>query len=177
MINVCEFASQLGIQTCLEFNPELLVPEERVRGYCTQNRCGNYGKSHMCPPFVPPIEEVKTQLKKFQHSILLRHTVNLNIKRDWKLIKQSMTDFHNEILQVEEFLKKTGIKEVWGMTAGTCGICEVCSAKSEKPCVHPDKARASLEALGIDVVALMVKLGLDHQFHADKVMWTGCVLY
>ena len=54
-MDVCGFAGQLGIQTCLEFKPEMLVPEERVRGYCTQNRCGNYGKSYTCPPNVPLI--------------------------------------------------------------------------------------------------------------------------
>jgi predicted metal-binding protein len=176
-MNVCEFVNHLGIQTCQEFNPEMLVPEERVRGYCTQNRCGNYGKSYTCPPHVPAIAEVKTRLQKYQHGILLRQTVNLNIKRDWKLMKQSMTDFHSKILEIEKFLKETGIKEVWGITAGTCALCEVCGARTGNPCVHPDEARSSIEAYGIDVAALMVKLGLDPQFHADKVIWTGCVLY
>jgi predicted metal-binding protein len=176
-MDVCEFANQLGFQTCLEFNPEMLIPEERVRGYCTQNRCGNYGKSYTCPPNVPSIEEVKIKLKNFHHGILLRKTVNLNIRRDWKLMKQSILDFQNNILEVEEFLKKSGIKEIWGINAGTCVLCEVCGARSNKPCVHPDKARSSIEALGVDVVALMKNLGLDYQFHADKVTWTGCVLY
>lgn len=176
-MDICGFANQIGIQTCLEFNPEVLIPEERVRGYCTQNRCGNYGKSYTCPPNVPSIAEVKTKFKQYHHGILLRQTVNLNIKLDWKLMKPSLLDFNNNVLKVEDYLKENGIKEVWGIAAGTCALCEVCGARDNQPCAHPDKARSSIEALGIDVALLLRGLGLDYQFHADRVIWTGCVLY
>ena len=121
--------------------------------------------------------EVKATLKNFHHGILLRQTVNLNIKRDWKLMKPSLLDFNNNILRVEDYLKENGIKDVWGIAAGTCTLCDVCGARTNTPCVHPDKARSSVEALGIDVALLLRSLGLDYQFHADKVTWTGCVIY
>ncbi len=176
-MDLCEFASQKGFQVCRDFDPVLLVPEERVRSYCTNNRCGNYGKNYMCPPLAPPLEEVKDKLLRFNRAVLVQQTVNLNVKRDWKIIKRSMTDFHNKILDLEKFLKVTGIKETWGIIAGTCGLCEICSVGKNKPCIHPDKARSSIEALGIDVGVLLKTLNLDAQFHSDKVTWTGCVLY
>jgi predicted metal-binding protein len=176
-MDVVEFANQLGIQNCLDFNPELLVPEERIRSFCQQNRCGNYGKSYTCPPLVPPLDDIKARFQKFHRGVLLQQTINLNVKRDWKGMKRSMVDFHSKILEVEEFLKGTGVREVWGITAGTCGLCEVCGAKSEKPCLHPNKARVSMEALGIDVIAMLARLGLDNRFHAGRITWTGCVLF
>jgi predicted metal-binding protein len=176
-MDLCEFANQLGIQNCLDFNPEFLVLDERIRSYCTQNRCGNYGKSYMCPPLVPPLDIIKGKLRKFHSGVLFQYTINIDAKSDWERVRQSMVSFHNKILEMEEFLKRMGNKEVWGMTAGTCGLCEVCRAESQKPCAHPDKARASLEALGIDVIALLTKLELDNQFYADKIIWTGGVLF
>jgi hypothetical protein len=36
---------------------------------------------------------------------------------------------------------------------------------------------ASLESLGVDVVSLLDRFGLDSAFHPDTVTWTGCILY
>lgn len=49
---VQEQAQRLEFDLCLEFDPALLVPEERIRGYCIENRCGSYDANHMCPPHI-----------------------------------------------------------------------------------------------------------------------------
>ena len=54
--NALKFARQLGIETCLEFNPGLLVPEQRIRALCFEDKCGNYGKNYMCPPHIGSLE-------------------------------------------------------------------------------------------------------------------------
>ena len=92
-------------------------------------------------------------------------------------VRQTKVDFHNKILGVEEFLRGTGINQVWGMIGGSCGLCDVCSAEVSEPCPYPDKARSSLEAIAVDVLALLDKLGLDSKFHADRITWTGCALF
>ncbi len=56
-------------------------------------------------------------------------------------------------------------------------MCDECKAVSDEPCAYPESARPSLEALAIDVVALLDTLGLDSRFHPDRVIWTGCVLF
>ena len=43
-------ARESGIETCVEFEADLLVPEERIREYCYENKCGNYRNNYMCPP-------------------------------------------------------------------------------------------------------------------------------
>ena len=76
-----------------------------------------------------------------------------------------------------DLLKKEGIENVWGLIGGNCGLCDICAIQEDKPCRRPDEARMSLEAIGIDVLNLLVKLGLDSNFHSDRITWTGCILY
>jgi len=174
---VLEFARQLGIETCLEFSSGLLVPEQRIRKLCFENKCGNYRNHYMCPPYVGSIGEIKARLKKFQRGVLLQYSKSLDVRNDNESLKQSKIDFHNKILQLEEFLRNEGIKHVWGMIGGSCELCEVCGAKLGEPCPYPDKARTSLESIAIDVSALLDKFGWDSKFHPDKITWTGCILY
>ena len=177
VINVLEFARQLGIETCLEFSPELLVPEKRIRELCFENKCGNYGNHYMCPPYIGSPGEIKARLKKFQRAILLQYSKSLDVRNDNEGLKQSKIDFHNKILRLEEFLGNEGIKHVWGMIGGSCELCEICKAKLGEPCPYPDKARISLTAIAIDVLAFLDKFGLDNKFHPDKITWTGCILF
>ncbi len=69
---VQEQARILGFDLCLEFDPGLLVPEERIRDYCTENRCGSYDANHMCPPRVGSLEEVEAVLQDFPQGVLLQ---------------------------------------------------------------------------------------------------------
>jgi predicted metal-binding protein len=176
-ISVLKFARQLGIETCLEFGPELLVPEKRIRKLCLEDKCGNYGKHYTCPPHVGSLGEIKARLKKFQRGVLLQYSKSLDVKNDKEGLKQSKLDFHNRILQLEEFLRNEGISDVWGMIGGSCELCEVCKAKLSEPCPYPEKARTSLTSLAIDILAFLDKFGLDNKFHPDKITWTGCILF
>ncbi len=89
---------------------------------------------------------------------------------------ESQKDFHNQILTIEEFLYENGISPVWGMIGGNCRLCDTCGAGKGEPCLNPDKARMSLEAIGIDVLGLLDRLGLDSRFHNNRIIWTGCIL-
>jgi predicted metal-binding protein len=66
--------------------------------------------------------------------------------------------------------------QLWGLIGGNCQLCRTCAAVEDKPCRHPEKARASLEAIGVDVIGLLERLGLDGRFHPDRITWTGCLL-
>jgi len=175
-MKVAEFARQLGAETCFEFDPELLVPEERIRDFCLENKCGNYDNNYMCPPHVGTIEEIGTKLKKFPRGLLVRATTSMDVSGDREGVRETKVAFHNKILQIEEFLRERGIDQVWGMIGGSCGLCDSCKAKTGEPCLYPDKARMSIEAIGVDVLGLLDKFGLDNKFHPDKITWTGCIL-
>ena len=174
---ISKLAGQLDIETCLEFDAGLLVPEQRIRDYCVENKCGNYGSNYMCPPYIGTVDETKSRLAKFLRGVLFQYVRIVDVRNDYAGVMQTKVDFHEKVLRMEEFYINKGITLVWGMMGGSCGLCEVCGAGSGKPCPYPDKARMSLESIAIDVVSLLDKLGLDSKFHHDKITWTGCVLF
>ncbi|UCD09205.1 MAG: DUF2284 domain-containing protein [Dehalococcoidales bacterium] len=177
MVSVNEYSEKLGIDVCVVLDPAVLVPEERIRSYCEENKCGNYGKNYTCPPNAGSLDEICERLKNYKHGYLFQYSEKMDLKKDWKQLVKSKDDFHKMILEIEDYLKKEGIIEIWGLIGGNCGLCETCAIQKDKPCCHPDKARMSLEAIGIDVVGLLDKLELDSKFHVDRITWTGCVLY
>jgi predicted metal-binding protein len=177
MTKLSRLAQELGIKTCLEFDAGLLVPEQRIRDLCFENRCGNYGNNYMCPPHIGSVEEIKVRLKEFQQGILLQYSQALDVAGDIKGLRQTKVDFHNKVLRLEECLRNRGLKHVWGMIGGNCALCEICKAETGDPCPYPDKARTSLESLAINVVGLLEKFSLDRDFHPDRITWTGCILF
>jgi predicted metal-binding protein len=174
--SVQEQARKLGFDLCIEFDACLLVPDERIRGYCAENRCGSYDANHMCPPRVGWLEEVQAVLQDFTWGVLLQCSRKVDVANDHEGVIRTKLDFHRLVLRLERRLSKRGTTHVWGLIGGNCELCRTCTAIEDKPCRHPDKARTSLEAIGVDVVAVLGKLGLDGQFHPDRITWTGCIL-
>jgi len=172
-----EIAVQLGLETCLEFDPRIITPEDRIRAFCRENKCGTYGNNYMCPPYAGSLEEIKEKLESFQHGLLLRYSKTIDVKGDKEGVIKTRTDFHSSVLYMEDVLNATGLNRIWGMICGSCGLCEICKARSKEPCLFPEKARVSMEAAAIDVQGLLEKLNLDNRFHTDKITWTGCILY
>ncbi|MDO9528561.1 MAG: DUF2284 domain-containing protein [Syntrophales bacterium] len=174
--SIVKFAEQLELGTCLEFNPDILIPEQRIRELCSEDKCENFGKHYMCPPFVGSLKEHKERLKKYTHGILLQYSKLLNVNKDREGAEKAKVDFHRKILQLEDFLRDKGIKDVWGMIGGSCYLCDECQVRFGRPCLYPDKARMSLESIAIDVLDLLDKFGLDNKFYPDRITWTGCIL-
>jgi len=168
-------SEKIGLKEFIEFDPSLLIPEERIRKYCYQNLCGNYGKHYMCPPFIGTVEETKFILSKYNKAILIRYSEDVDVKEDRKKVKRTKIDFHKKILELEKFLHQKGI-ESWGLVGGYCSFCIECKAITDRPCKHPHKARPSLESLAIDVQKFLDNFGLDNRFYPDKIVWTGCIL-
>jgi predicted metal-binding protein len=176
-MNIEEYSRKLGIGVCVEIDPSVLIPEERIRAYCEENKCGSYGKNYTCPPYAGTLEEIREKLGRYNHGYLLQYSKEMDLKKSLKRVIRSKDDFHRLILKMEEYMKSAGIKKVWGLIGGNCGLCRECAVNKEKPCRYPEKARMSLEAAGIDVIGLLDKIGLDSNFHSDRITWTGCILY
>ena len=176
-MSVKKYSEKLGIDVCVEIDPAVLVPEQRIRTFCEENKCGSYGKNYTCPPNAGSLDEIRERLESYSHGYLFQYSKKMDLKKDWKKLIKSKDDFHKMILKIEDYMKKEGIEDVWGLIGGNCGLCDTCAIQEDKPCRHPDKARMSLEAIGIDVVGLLDNLGLDSHFHSDRITWTGCILY
>lgn len=172
-----KYASSLGIETCVAFPADLLAPEERIRALCREDKCGNWGNNYMCPPRIGSLEDMRTRLARYRAGILLQYSRGLDVRNDFEGVRRSKVDFHRLVLKMEERVRSEGHRDAWGLVGGDCSLCDECTARVGAPCPFPDDARPSLESLGIDVLSLLARLGLDNAFHAHKITWTGCVLW
>ncbi len=168
---------KMGFDLSVEFDTAWLVPEERIRAYCVENRCGSYNAHHMCPPRVGSLTEVTARLRDFPQGVLLQRSRPADVAHDREAVTRTKLEFHRLVLRLERRLRRRGFDHLWAMIGGNCQMCPACAAVSDQPCRHPSKARTSLEALGVDVVGLQRRLGLDATFYPDRIVWTGCVLF
>jgi predicted metal-binding protein len=168
---------ELGASHCQFISSGRLLPEERIRKYCYENKCGCYGKHLMCPPHTGSIDEVTQKFAMFTTGILVQYSKRLDVQTDTGGLTASKRQLHHIILDTETYLReKAGMVKLFGMIAGECGLCEKCAGYAGEACVYPDRARPSLEALGVDVIGLLKRLSLDGNFYDDKITWTAMVL-
>ena len=172
-----DYAHQLGIETCVEFDTFLLKPEQRIRDLCRENKCGKFKNHYMCPPYTGSLKSIEEKLLEFRKGILLQYSKPLDVKNDSEGLTKSKLEFHKKILALELFADSSGLPRAMGMIGGSCELCETCKAVTKEPCPYPVKARMSLESIAIDVMALLKHLGLESEFRTDRIKWTGCVLF
>ncbi|MFH0729541.1 MAG: DUF2284 domain-containing protein [Pseudomonadota bacterium] len=176
-LSIERYIKGLGATYCQFISSGLLKPEERIRKYCLDNRCGLYGLHPMCPPRTGTITEIAKKFELFNTGILVQYSKRLDVKNDRAGLTATKRILHDIILETETFLgDKAGITTIFGMIGGDCELCEKCAGFEGEACLHPDRARPSLEALGVDVIGLLNALSLDGCFHDDKITWTAMVL-
>jgi predicted metal-binding protein len=166
-----------GATHCQFISSGLLIPDERIRKYCYENKCGCYDKHLMCPPRTGSIAEVSQKLKLFNTGILVQYTKRLEVQKDTAGVTAAKLALHYMVLETEKYLtENAGIVKIFGLIGGECELCNPCAGYSAEACVYPDRARPSLEALGVDVIGLLKSLSLDGNFYDDKITWTAMVL-
>lgn len=107
-----------------------------------------------CPPFVPDYAATQRFLQEFIRGIIIQYTFPLNgvAVENFAAADLSMSNGLLEILlnlEREAFLQNH--YKAFALKAGRCRLCKECNLKQ---CVNPTKARPSLEACGIDIMAL-----------------------
>ncbi len=82
------------------------------------------------------------------------------------------------ISQIELKCFAEGYRFAAGLSAGGCSLCDECiGVNSGLPCRHPFKARPSMEAMGIDVVATAERAGMQLYFAQNETRsWMGLIL-
>ncbi|MCK4724002.1 MAG: hypothetical protein KAT75_11890, partial [Dehalococcoidia bacterium] len=70
---------------------------------------------------------------------------------------------------IESLCIREGYHFAAGLSAGACLLCDECvGAKSGLPCRYPFKARTSMGALGVDVVATAKRAGMEVNFAQNE---------
>lgn len=131
-------------------------------GLCKKN-CINYNNKYSCPPYSPDFSIYTLGSKKILvicFRIVLNQYAPLPIYhriRAANVILKSLIDKELLSYKQEGFL-------VAG--SGSCRACKPCGAKIGVPCKKPDRRIYSLEAMGVDVGALVKEcFGFELQWY------------
>lgn len=115
--------------------------------------CPHYSKTLTCPPYSPNPQQTRELLKGYKYAILLNYDPS--------------QDYHRLLLELEREAFLRGLYSAWGLTAGQCRLCESCTSEIGR-CLHPEQARPSMEACGIDVFATARNAGFDMKVVTSK---------
>ncbi len=136
-----------------------IVPVETIkRGAWPRMKCQfgcpQYGNSLCCPPYTPDLEYMEKFLSEYTVSILVQYTLPFT-EENYKNWQQVDIDLSNDLLHLLIKLERSAMMmnfyKAFALKAGRCRLCETCNLKK---CIHPEEARPSAEACGIDVFAL-----------------------
>jgi predicted metal-binding protein len=145
--------------------------DERVRLKCVVPRCLRAGETPYCPPYGPDLELVRRALARFSWAILFK--CDVGPIQDYapgageKTEKRKVLSFHQKSSEVVHALERQAYKDGYhlamGFGGGSCMdyLCQglICQFLDSGRCRFPQRARPAMEAMGIDVIALVNKAG------------------
>ena len=174
-----------------------IIVDDRVGLKCRNPPCENYGRNLMCPPFTPTADECRKYLKLYSRGILIKveekipSNIRNYIEKGWVLSKLRANSrfrrlydpwdvrvwkkLHTSVCNVERDAFRRGFHLSTGLVAERCKLCKECDVTAT--CRRPWEARASMEAMSIDVYKTVQKAGFKIEWgKRDSVTLFGLVL-
>lgn len=142
-------ARTLGARQARPIRPARVVTAPWVRLKC-QYGCGGWRSSLCCPPHTPTPAEMRAILDSYRIGVLFEGEGTKKIAAT---------------LEREAFL--SGYYQAFGLGAGPCPFCRQACAFDEG-CRHPERARPSMEACGVDVYATARRHGFTIEVVPDE---------
>jgi predicted metal-binding protein len=155
---------------------ENVIVDERVRLKCQIPLCDSYNRNLMCPPHVPPVAEFRQALGLYSRAILIQISASMDEVAGDVFVPANK--LHELVNLGEKEAFEAGYRFATGLIGGCCRLCDECVAVNPgAKCRFPFKARPSMEAMGIDVIATVETVALPVSFPiGDSVTWTGLIL-
>ncbi|NLI92640.1 MAG: DUF2284 domain-containing protein [Peptococcaceae bacterium] len=151
---------------------------EDLRKLCEQNSCGSYNKNWMCPPAVGSINDLRERFTEFKQGLLFQTVHLLEDSLDWEGMqegKNKHTEIFREILEMME--NNYNFNKILPFNAGPCTYCPKCFYLVGEKCRFPQKAVSSVEANGIDVMALVKECGIPYNNGKNTVSYVSLILF
>jgi predicted metal-binding protein len=151
---------------------------EDFRKACETNACRKYNASWMGPPVIGPISELKQRVLRFQRGLLFQTVHPLVSNFDFKGMLAA-GKVHDEIfLSLLDKIRQTYPSgKLLPLNKGCCSLCERCAYLDGEPCRRPDHAVASVEAYGMNVIALQKSAGVPYYHGKNSVCYVGLILF
>ncbi len=170
---------------------EKVVVEDRVVLKCKIG-CNNYGKTLACPPYTPSAEEFRKIVSEYNYAMFMKFkskaqadpevykqltvaetdpTVPKEVKEkatkfwaEWKDDKKKMLQ---SVVDLEKAAMNKGYSLAVAFVSGTCQLCEKCNTET-RICAHPNLARWSEDAVGVNVRKTASNAGIQVNFPFSK---------
>jgi predicted metal-binding protein len=146
--------------------------DERVRLKCLVPRCLRAGETPNCPPNAPDLDLVRRALARFSWAILFKCDVGpledyAPRRGQTAEEKRRVLSYHRPSSDVVYALEgqayKDGYHLAMGFGGGSCKdyLCQgnLCQFLDSGRCRFPHRSRPAMEAMGIDVLGLVQKVG------------------
>jgi len=190
-------ALENGATDAAVVNARNIVVDERVELKCRNPPCEHYGRNLMCPPFTPSADQCRKYLKRYRHGILIEveeiipPKIRRYVEKGWRLPRlrknsafRKLYDpwdvrvwkkLHRVVCDVEREAFLRGFHLSTGLVGERCKLCNQCDVTA--PCKRPWEARASMEALAIDVYRTVKNAGFKIEWgKRDSLRLFGLVL-
>jgi predicted metal-binding protein len=151
---------------------------EDFRKACEKNFCGKYDTNWMGPPAIGSIGALMQKAARYEKGLLFQsvHPIagNFDMKgmlagaKAHEAIFRNLLDKLKILSPGEDFLP---------LNAGCCSLCGKCAYLDQEPCRHPGQAVSSVEAYGINVIALQKSAGLPYYHGKNNVCYVGLILF
>jgi len=168
-----------------------VVVEDRVVLKCKVG-CPNYGKTLACPPYTPTAGEFRKIVSEYSYAMFMKFksqaeadpevTKNLStaetdltlqqdmkdkVQKFWAAWKDDKRKMLQTVVDLEKAAMNKGYPLAISFISGRCQLCEKCNTET-RICVHPNLARYSEDAVGVNVKKTAQKAGMTITFPFDK---------
>lgn len=188
-----EYAMAIGSTDAVIVPASMVVTDCRVQAKCRYPKCAHYGTSVNCPPYAMDASETRTLIAEFEHAILVRVVMPTEAcagnRSDSSLrrYRHDRLTLARIVSQVESQAFYDGYYLAVGFACGSCKsmFCaniDCAALVTGQPCRHPLRARAAMEAVGIDAYRLAAEVGWEiypigmRPSHAPYACWLGLIL-
>jgi predicted metal-binding protein len=186
-----DLALQLGATEAKIIPTKDIIVENRIVLKCKIG-CNNYGKTLMCPPYAPNIDDFRKTLTEYNYALVLKIKSQATVTPETAQLlsknqndptltedqKQKINKFWNswnnerkqvleKLRQIEKTAMNNGYPLALAFTTGTCILCEKCNTE-QKICKHPTEARCSAQAVGINIMQTLQNAGIPMTYPFQK---------
>jgi predicted metal-binding protein len=151
---------------------------EDFRKACEKNACRKYNASWMGPPVIGTISALKQRVLQFRQGLLFQTVHPIKSNFDFKGMLAAGKVHDGIFLNLLDKIRRTYPSEkLLPLNKGCCSLCEQCAYLVGEPCRRPDQAVASVEAYGMNVIALQKSAGVPYYHGKNAVCYVGMILF
>lgn len=164
-------AVELGATEAKIITTDMITIDERVRAKCIFPKCEWYGTNAHCPPHAISLDDARKLVNSFKYAVFFRIKASVETLTRHNTPEQQAKGLvlrknRAEIvakLEAEAFYD--GYYLAVGFSGGGCKVMfcpnDDCAVLKGSPCRAAFRARAAMEAVGMDVFKLATRVGWD----------------